>query len=312
MHIALLCATKRGYRVARLLFELGQGHDFTVFSFRETAWEPPYMDGIRDLTLAAGHRFIEARDVAGDALRSFWHERPVDLLLMVSWRYMVPREVYAGARLGSYVLHDSLLPRYRGFAPTLWAMINGEGETGVTLFAVAEEVDAGDIVEQRAITIGLDDTIAMVMDRVTGAYLAIVEDSFENLLAGTAERRPQDHSQATYTCKWTPADARIDWSQPARQIYDLIRATSQPYPGAYTCLDGQKLRIWSAELPREPRHYVSRAPGRVLGPRPDGGAAVLTGKGVIILKTVQLGSQPIVPARRLLNSVEQTLGGGAR
>lgn len=308
MHIALLCATNRGYRFARLLFELGRGHDFTVFSFRETAWEPPFLDDIRGLTLANKQRFIEARNVARPSLAGFWRDTPVDLLLMVSWRYIVPREIYGLPGRGSYVFHDSLLPRYRGFAPTVWAIINGERQTGVSLFRAAEDMDAGDIVTQRSVAIGDNDAIADVMERVTQTCLDIAECSFADLLHGSAKLTPQDHGEASYTCKWTPADARIDWTLRARDIHNLIRATSQPYPGAYTTLDGRKLTIWSAALPSESRRYVTRAPGRVVRCQPGLGATVLTGEGAILLKTVQLESQPIVNAASLLGSLSLTLG----
>ena len=308
MHIVLLCATNRGHRIARLLFEIGQGHDFTVFSFRETAWEPPFLDDFRAVTLEHGHRFIEARNVARASLSSFWREQPVDLMLKVNWRYVVPAVIFQRARLGSYVFHDSLLPLYRGFSPTVWAIINGEKETGVTLFRATEEYDAGDIVEQRSVPIGSNDSIASVTERVTQTYLDIAAEKFADLLSGQISARQQDHSAATYTCKWTPADARIDWNQSASDIFNLIRATSQPYPGAFTYLDCRKLTVWSARLPGDMRKYVSRVPGRVLSHQPGAGALVLTGDGPILLQSVQLEGEPIVEASLILNSLSQTLG----
>ena len=263
MHIVLLCATKRGYRVAEKLFAIGKGHDFTVFSFRETAWEPPFLNDIRSLTEASNHQFFEARDVTKGAGRDFWSQTSVDLILMVSWRYIVPATVYGNARRGCYVFHDSLLPKYRGFSPTVWAMINGERETGVTLFSAAEDFDAGDIVEQVSVAIGEQDTIENVVENVTLKCLEVVERSFANLLDGRADGYAQNHDEATYTCKWTPADARIDWEKPSRDIYNLIRATTRPYPGAYTFWEGQRLTVWTAELEAIPRRYMSNVPGRV-------------------------------------------------
>lgn len=308
MHIVLLCATNRGYRFAQKLFDIGLGHRFTVVSFRETAWEPPFIADIRLLTEANGHRFIEARNVARPSLYEFWQETPVDLLFMVSWRYLVPVEVYSRARLGSYVFHDSLLPKYRGFAPTVWSIINGEKETGVTLFRTAEDLDAGDIVEQRRIAIAETDTIADVIERVTKTYLDVAEEAFASLLDGSATSYPQNHDDATYTCKWTPADSIIDWKKCAVAIFNLIRATSRPYPGAYTYLDGRKLIIWSAELPKTARKYVSCVPGRVIDSQTDCGATVMTGDGLIRLKSVQFEGEPVTNAGRILKSLSQTLG----
>ncbi|MDE2750889.1 MAG: methionyl-tRNA formyltransferase [Chloroflexota bacterium] len=310
MHIVLFCATNRGYRFASKLFQLGQGHKFTVFSFRETAWEPPFLEKIRSLTLGQGQRFIEARNVAHPDLQSFWREAPIDLILIASWRYLVPESVYSRARQGCFVFHDSLLPKYRGFAPTVWSIINGERETGVSLFRINDRMDAGDIVEQRRISISETETIAEVMERLTELYLELAERRFDSLLEGNVSSYPQNHDEATYTCKWTPEDALIDWRKSAREIFNLIRATGKPYPGAYTFLGNRKLTIWSADLPSMPGNYVSYAPGRVLESQPDGGATVLTGDGVIRLQTVQLDGEPIVNAGCMLTSLSLTLGRG--
>lgn len=308
MHIVLLCATNRGYRFAQKLFEIGQSHQFTVFSFRETPWEPPYIADIRTLTEAQGHRFVEARNVGRPSLNGFWRNTSIHLMFMVSWRYLVPVEVFSRARLGSFVFHDSMLPKYRGFAPTVWSIINGEKETGVTLFRTSEEMDAGDIVEQRRIAIAETDTIADVMERVTESYLDVAEQVFASLVDGSATSYPQNHDEATYTCKWMPADARIDWGKSAHAIFNLIRASSWPYPGAYSYLEGRKLIVWSAELPTRPRTCVSRVPGRVVNWKADYGATVITGDGSLRLKFVQFEGEPTVNAGKILNSPSQTLG----
>ena len=300
MHVVLLCATKRGYQVAEELFALGQGHDFTLFSFRETAWEPPFLDDIRALAKANGHQFLEARNVAKGAAGEFWLRNPVDLILMVNWRYIVPVEVYSRARCGCFVFHDSLLPKYRGFSPTVWAMINGESETGVTLFQIAEDFDTGDIVDQARVPIGPTDTIAKVVADVSREYIEVVKRNFAKLLDGTVTCFPQNHEDATYTCKWTPADARIDWRRCARDIYNLIRATTRPYPGAFTYWQGRKLTIWEAELDASARKYVSNAPGRVVDSHTDGSASVLTGDGAILVKTGQLEGEGRVDSASLL------------
>ncbi len=168
MHIALLCATQRGRAFLEHLFQqlshCAPQAQLTVFSFVEDPWEPRYLDDIRALAQGCGARFVETRRVekASADLPS------VDLLLAVSWRYLIPANVFQAPRLGAYVFHDSLLPQYRGFAPTVWAILNGESQTGVTLCRMAEHVDAGDIVAQQAVPIGAEETIADVMARVQG------------------------------------------------------------------------------------------------------------------------------------------------
>ena len=310
MHIAVLCATNRGYRCAERLMTKwgGPGRRFTIFSFRETPWEPPYLDSIASLARQHGQAFHQTRDVAHPKWDAFWRDAEVDLLFLISWRYMIPAAILRRPRLGAYVLHDSLLPKYRGFAPTVWAMINGERETGVTLFEAVEALDAGDIIDQRAVAIAEDDAIAEVVENVTLRYLEMLDRNMPALLAGGAKLMPQDHSAATYTAKWTPADARIDWRKSARQIYNLIRATTRPYPGAFTTIDGRKLTIWSAAMPATSRRFASHAPGRVVERLEGVGCAVLTGDGVILVKEAQFEGEAPVTIDMALKSYSLTLG----
>jgi methionyl-tRNA formyltransferase len=307
MHIVILCATNRGYRFAERLFEIGQDHTFTVFSFREDAWEPPFLDDIQRLAQKHNATFYESRNVNHKKWIDFWDTTEVGLIFMVSWRYLVPKNIYNRATQGAYVFHDSMLPRYRGFAPTLWAMINGEQSTGVTLFEVVDAVDAGDIIDQKAVPIEQTDTIADVVANVTQTYLDLITKNFDALVNGTVQSQPQNHDEATFTCKWTPADSLIHWEQSSQDIYNLIRATTKPYPGAFCYLDGKKLTIWSAELQANPRDYVARVFGRVAEIYKGEGTVILTGDGTILLKDVQLEGEDIVNASYVLKSPSQTL-----
>ena len=231
MRIALLAATHRGLAVLRRLHALAPAADFSIFSFREEPWEPPFLDTIREETERIGGTFFETRKIGEDRLAGFWDTVPVDLILAVSWRYMIPPEVYGRAKLGAFVFHDSLLPAYRGFAPTAWAVINGEDHTGVTLFEISPDVDAGDIVDQRRVAIGPDETMSTIIERVTVAYMELLEKNLEALLNGTSVRRPQDHTRATYTCRRTPEDGQIGWNRTTRDVLNLIRGAVGTVPG---------------------------------------------------------------------------------
>lgn len=308
MRIVLFCATQRGYRFLQKLTEqLAPSTELVVFSFPEEPWEPPFLNDIRDWTVAKGCQFFEAKQVGAEHWNHFWETTEVDLMLAVSWRYMIPPRVYRRTRLGTFVFHDSLLSQYRGFSPTVWAVINGEDHTGVTLFEIAEQVDAGDIVDQMRVPIGLDDTISIVMEYVTQTYLALLERNLDDLLKGTAKRIPQDHSLATYTCKRMPEDNQIDWMMSTNNIYNLIRAVSAPYPGAFTYLDGKKIRIWSAKRMLDYRPYVGRIPGRVVEVRHGEGTVVLTGDGALMLCQVQIEGSEITSASEVIKSPSQTL-----
>lgn len=309
MHIVLLCATRRGYLFLKKLFELLPQIQLTVFSFQEEPWEPLFLDDTRELTLASGGQFFETKQIGSNDWTQFWESTTVDLMLVVSWRYMIPASVYRRPRQGTFVFHDSLLPEYRGFSPTVWAIRNGEDHTGVTLFEIADDVDVGDIVDKVCVPIGPDDTIAIVMERVTQAYLDLLERNLYNLINGTTSPYPQDHSRATYTCKLLPEDNQIDWTATSEIIYNLIRAFSAPYPGAYTYLSGQKMRIWSVQRVVKGRRYVGRIPGRVCEVQPGKGSVVLTGDGALLLARIQMEGGETVCAADVLKSPIQTLGG---
>lgn len=308
MRVAVLCATRRGYRVLEHLIALLPDAELVVFSFREEAHEPPFMNEIRTLAESSGAQFFEARNVGAARWREFWETTPVDLMLVVGWRYLIPAEVYEHIPLGCYVFHDSMLPVYRGFAPTVWAILNGEDQTGVTLFAIGPSVDDGDIIDQKPIAIGPDDAVADVMERVTLAALEILETALPSLISGTAARTPQEHERATYTCKRLPSDNVIDWSADTMAIYNLIRAVTRPYPGAFTHLDGRKLIVWGARRLDVVPKYVGRIPGRVVDIRRGEGVVVLTGDGALLLTTIQIEGDSPARADEVIDSLATTLG----
>ncbi|MFN2597841.1 MAG: methionyl-tRNA formyltransferase, partial [Pyrinomonadaceae bacterium] len=162
-----------------------------------------------------------------------------------------------------------------------------------TMFYAAEEVDAGDIIEQRARPITGEDDAGTIDAWLNETVERMLAENLPRLAAGTAPRVAQDHARATYAVWREPEDGRVDWSQPTRTVFNLIRGLAHPYPGAYSRLDGRKLTIWSAEIEREPRAYVGRIPGKVERILPGEGVGVLTGDGTLRLKRVQLeGEEP--------------------
>jgi methionyl-tRNA formyltransferase len=176
------------------------------------------------------------------------------------------------------------------------------------LFEIAEDFDAGPIVDQERVTIGADDYIAQVMERVTATYLMLLDRNLQKLVDGTAPRRPQDHALATYTCKRLPEDNHIVWSASTRSVHNLVRAVSAPYPGAFSYLAGERLRVWAAELPKEPKRYAGSVPGRILEVVGGRGSIVATGDGALLLTSIQTDRGPAVRADTVLNSLGQTLG----
>ena len=309
-HIAIACATNRGVRFVKKLHQLLPEAELTIFSFREEPWEPPYLDDLKRLSEESGMRLVETRRLHAPDLQDFWRDNRPDLLFSVAWRYMFPSATFQRARFGTFVFHDSVLPRYRGFAPSVWAIINGERETGATLFQLTgerDEVDSGPIVAQRSIPIGPAEDIASVVDRVTSVYLEILEENLTALLEERAPRQQQDETQATYTCKRIPADNRIDWKKPAREIHNLVRGSARPYPGAFTELGGRRITIWKAALVEDGRSYVGAVPGRVVSREEGRGVTVLTGEGRLFVSEVQQEGQETTTADRVIRKISDTL-----
>lgn len=174
--------------------------------------------------------------------------------LAIGWFYMVGEEIRRRLPKGVAGVHASLLPRYRGGAPLVWAMINGETTTGVTLFYLDEGVDTGDVIAQSEITIGRDDTIRDVYDRATAASVDLVRRYVPRIAAGDAPRRPQDDRLATQFPQRNPEMGRIDWTRSPEEIRNFIRAQTRPYPGAFTVIGGRKVVIWDADVldPEQP------------------------------------------------------------
>jgi len=195
-----------------------------------------------------------------------------DLILSFYYRDMIPEEILGIPRLGAFNMHGSLLPKYRGRVPINWAILHGEKQTGVTLHHMVKRADAGDIVDQEPVAIGPEDTARDVFGKCVTAARKVLERQIDNLTAGTAPRKPQDEAQATYFGGRKPEDGRIDWTASAESIYNLIRAVTQPYPGAFTLSNGKKLFIWWATPSKE----GSGKPGTVISLDP---LIIATGTG---------------------------------
>lgn len=199
-----------------------------------------------------------------------------DFLFSFYYRSMLGRELLAIPARGAYNMHGSLLPKYRGRAPVNWAVLHGETQTGATLHEMVVKPDAGRIVDQEAVAILPDDLAVDVFGKVTAAAERVLARSLPGLLDGSAVLRPQDLSMGSYFGGRRPEDGRIDWRQPARRIHDLVRAVAPPYPGAFTELEGKRLRVLRTRL--LPQQASARASallraeaGRCLAECADGG-----------------------------------------
>lgn len=179
-----------------------------------------------------------------------------ELIVVVGWYHMVPRSIRDIAPVVG--LHASLLPNYSGGAPLVWAMINGERESGITLFLMDDGVDSGPILGQIREPILPDDTIGCLYSRIEEHGLYLLRQCLPALSAGTAKQVPQDESLRRVYPQRIPADGWIDWEQDVKAIDRFIRAQTRPYPGAFTSLqDGKRLTIWRARPSTDQRRSAS-------------------------------------------------------
>lgn len=168
-----------------------------------------------------------------------------EVILAAGWYFMIPKKIRNIARHGAWGLHASILPHYAGGAPLVWALINGEKETGVTLFRMDDGVDDGDIISQKSFHINDHDNIKTLLIKTTKASKEILK---ETLKLKQINYLKQDKSKIKIYPQRSPADGKIDWSKPSDQIVNFIRAQTKPYPGAWTIINNKKVIIWDAEI----------------------------------------------------------------
>ena len=205
-------------------------------------------------------------------------------------------------------VHYAPLPEYRGRATVNWAIINRRPATAITVHVLVAELDAGPILFQRAVAIEPDDTVTDLYARLNELQRIHLGAAVERHLDGDPGTA-QDEAAATYTCTRVPRDGEIDWNRPTADVYALVRALADPFPGAFTYLDARRLVIWRAARPESPRRWAGRVPGRVVGrSAAEGWVDVLTGDGVLRLHTVQRDGERPQPAADVITSVRATLG----
>ena len=204
-----------------------------------------------------------------DANHPLWIERIAkldpDYIFSFYYRNLLGEPLLATARKGAFNLHGSLLPRYRGRAPANWVLVNGETETGVTLHRMVKRADAGAIVAQRKVAIERSDTALSLHGKLRTSAAELLRDTLPALLQGKVSETPQDESRATVFGRRTPADGKLVWARPAEELFNLVRAVTQPYPGAFCAVGEHKLIVWSAEVAKG---NEGLAPGRVISVDP--------------------------------------------
>lgn len=224
-----------------------------------------------------------------------------DAFVVAGWYHMIPRNWRELAP--AYGLHASLLPDYSGGAPLVWAMINGEKKTGITLFQMDEGVDSGPIVGQKEEPIHHDDTIASLYTRIEERGLELLHDSLPHIASGSLKLQNQVEKKRYVYPQRKPKDGQIDWTLDATYIDRFIRAQTKPYPGAFTTMDNKPLYIWRTQVADL---NVQAKPGYVVKVN-DGTYQVGCSKGVITICEISYGQKTYIQSQ-----LSKLFGGGGR
>lgn len=259
---AFFVATEKGYFCLKKCIEAGYGNNISfVVSFQETNVEKSYDKDIQGLCNRAGIYFVLWKNVKGNIVE-ICRQSKVSAAFAVGWRFLLPIEINRVTEFGLIVFHDSLLPKYRGFAPTPTAILCGEKKLGVTALLAAEKADQGDVVLQKEFAIGEEDYICDIIKKQCMIYAGMLIEVLEMIEKGALKRKKQNEEDAVY-CIWRDAiDCKIDWGMPAGAIRNLVRAVAAPYMGAYCFYKKNKIIVHRAEVADE-IHFAIRQCGKI-------------------------------------------------
>ena len=280
MHkIALFLATEKGCTCLKRLVSGGRASNIgCVVSFNEVNVAHDWRNDIETLCRAEGIRFFVWRDIRGK-LSEIFSENEITSAAAVSWRYLLPLEINNCLKIPLIVFHDSLLPKYRGFAPTPTAIINGENILGITALFAADEADNGDIILQRKMYVPDDMYMPEIVSEQAEIYADMLMDLLDMIETGSIRPEKQDESQATYSIWRNYDDCRINWHKSSEYIYNFVRALGRPYLGAYCCYDNAKIIIDRSEVIND-KYFEIRDAGKIWSIR-DNMPEVVCGSGML-------------------------------
>lgn len=273
--------TKRGYELLKTLIERNYMPVYAVITKEDEHEKEKYYLKISDLLNDKGIPF-QIRKKLSESDYDEIEKSKSDFVIVFGWRTLIDTKLNSHLKAGIIASHFSLLPKYRGFAPVQWAVINGETESGVTLFLINKgEIDSGKIISQIKVSISAEDYYADIDKKMTVCSIELFLNFFKDLESGNIKYREQNEGEATYTCRRTPEDGKIFWGKSSSDIYNLIRAVAHPNPGAFCLFDGKKYTINSARIgDRDKIYFSGRIPGRVIYIDNEG-VEILCGSGTV-------------------------------
>jgi len=262
------------------------------------------LDPLKEAALVAGLPVFQPKRMKDPEAYEQMVSLNPDLAVLAFVTDIVPGKVLAVPKIGSICYHPSILPRYRGASAINWAVINGETRTGLTIFWVDAGIDTGDMLLQKELEIGPEETTGEVyFNKLYPLGVSAVIEAVDLVVQGKAPHLPQDHSQATYDPPCDEKVAGLDWQKPGRQVFNFIRGTD-PQPGATTTFKGEKVKLYNARFLEE-THQAQ--PGEILEVSDKGLKVAVQGGALLIsrLRTKELGK---VKAPEFIQARQPKLG----
>jgi len=257
---------------------------------------------VKEFAEGRGLRVLQTAKIRTVAALDEFRGHAADVAVVVAYGRILPAGYLNAFPSGAINVHFSLLPKYRGAAPVNWAIVNGETETGVTTMLMDEGLDTGDILLQAKTAIGPDENSAELMARLASVGADLLSETLGRI--GAIEPAKQDDSRATLAPIMTKQDGRIVWDEMAARIAGRVRGF-QPFPTAYTFLDGRKFTIWSAAAADS---ATTMEPGTVIGAGGDRIDIACGAGGVLSVTEVQIEGKRRMPVRDFLNGVRLAPG----
>ena len=238
---------------------------------------------VKECAVAHGIEVFQPTRIRLEENVEFLRNYEADIFVVAAFGQILPKSILDMPKYGCINVHASLLPKYRGAAPIQWAVINGDPVTGVTIQQMDIGVDTGDIIVTKELAIAEDETGGGLFDKLAVVGAEACLEAMDQIANGTATRTPQNHEEATHVSMISKEFGNIDWNKSAVEIERLIRGLN-PWPSAYTKLDGKTFKIWRARVNSE---NSSEKPGCVCKITKDC-LEVQTGEGTLSLLEVQL------------------------
>lgn len=254
--------------------------------------ESPVKNRAKELNL----NIVQPEDIKDKDFENLLKSLKSELFVVVSYGKIIPKKILEIPKLFSINLHASLLPKYRGGAPINWAILNGEKETGLTVFRINEKMDAGDIIVQKKVPILEEDNAITLGERLSKEGADLLLETIELIEKGEANFLPQDESKVSFAPLLKRENGRIKWEESAEKINNQIRALV-PWPGSFCYWQGKLLKIWRTKIVND--NFSNFQIGEIADIQKDG-FIVTTGKGGLFIEELQLEGGRRMSARNFL------------